>query len=300
MDSIWVIVGITFLAAFLNGGIGYGFSSVTVPVAILFYASRVLNPALVLVEVGVNLYSLYLYRKNIPRIWRGLLKLIVGLVPAIVLGSLLLKSVDPLWIKVCTFSLLAPLILVQGFGYRSPLRINGPMGVFFGGGIGLFYSITTISGPPLAMMLTNEGYLKEDFKGALAIMRVVESSVTAIAYFCLGLFTIESLDLVKLIIPSVLIAMPLGAFLIGKLNAVVFRRICITIDSWFIAFGLFKVLHSAHLMSGSLVYFFCGCIVLIDAWTSAKFFLGAKVQQVTNTVPPIAEELVEPATQEAA
>ena len=44
MDSgILVLLGITFFAAFVNGALGYGFSSLTVPVALLFHTSRILN-----------------------------------------------------------------------------------------------------------------------------------------------------------------------------------------------------------------------------------------------------------------
>jgi hypothetical protein len=42
-----VLVLITFVAATVNGALGYGFSSITVPVALLFYTNRILNPALV-------------------------------------------------------------------------------------------------------------------------------------------------------------------------------------------------------------------------------------------------------------
>jgi hypothetical protein len=37
---------------------GYGFSSITVPLALLFLSNRVLNPALVLIEIPLNAYVL--------------------------------------------------------------------------------------------------------------------------------------------------------------------------------------------------------------------------------------------------
>ena len=71
MDTgLAALLGITFFAAFVNGALGYGFSSLTVPVALLFYSSRVLNPALVLVEVFVNIYVLFINRGSIPAVWR--------------------------------------------------------------------------------------------------------------------------------------------------------------------------------------------------------------------------------------
>ena len=48
-----MLVLITFVAATVNGALGYGFSSITVPVALLFYTNRILNPALVLVELVI-------------------------------------------------------------------------------------------------------------------------------------------------------------------------------------------------------------------------------------------------------
>ncbi len=62
MDLV-VLVLITFVAATVNDALGYGFSSITVPVALLFYTNRILNPALVLVELVINGYVLF---KEIP------------------------------------------------------------------------------------------------------------------------------------------------------------------------------------------------------------------------------------------
>src|SRR5215469_6842212 len=45
--AVVVLAGIALLAAFVNGALGYGFSSLTVPIALVFYANRVLNPAVV-------------------------------------------------------------------------------------------------------------------------------------------------------------------------------------------------------------------------------------------------------------
>ena len=67
MDIV-VLVAITFVAATVNGALGYGFSSITVPVALLFYTNRILNPALVLVELVINGYVLFINRKSIPNV----------------------------------------------------------------------------------------------------------------------------------------------------------------------------------------------------------------------------------------
>src|SRR5947208_15672549 len=111
--AVLVLAGITLLAAFVNGALGYGFSSLTVPVALVFYTNRILNPALVLVEVFINLYVLFINRASVPAVWKRVYPILIGLLPGIALGSYLLASVHPAWIKFFTSSVLLPLILLQ-------------------------------------------------------------------------------------------------------------------------------------------------------------------------------------------
>jgi len=56
--AVIVLAGIALFAAFVNGALGYGFSSLTVPLALVFYTNRILNPAVVLIEIFLNLYVL--------------------------------------------------------------------------------------------------------------------------------------------------------------------------------------------------------------------------------------------------
>src|SRR6267142_5611332 len=102
--------------------LGYGFSSLTVPVALLFFSNRVLNPALVLVEVFINLYVLFINRASVPAVWRRVYPILIGLLPGVALGSYLLASIHPGWLKLGTYALLLPLILFQAAGVRRPIR----------------------------------------------------------------------------------------------------------------------------------------------------------------------------------
>src|SRR5437588_4362618 len=86
---------ITLAAAFVNGALGYGFSSLTVPVALGFYTNRILNPALVLIEVFINLYVLFINKASVPAIWKRVCPILIGLLPGLALGSYLLASVHP-------------------------------------------------------------------------------------------------------------------------------------------------------------------------------------------------------------
>src|SRR2546426_1318260 len=81
-SSALVLILITLVAGTVNGALGYGFSSITVPVALLFYTNRVLNPALVWVEVVLNTYVLWVNRASVPHVWRRVVPMILGLARA--------------------------------------------------------------------------------------------------------------------------------------------------------------------------------------------------------------------------
>ena len=88
--------GITLLAAIVNGALGYGFSSITVPLALLFLTNRVLNPALVLVEVALNAYVLWVNRASLPAgVGAACCRSSIGLVPGVLVGTLLVSRVHP-------------------------------------------------------------------------------------------------------------------------------------------------------------------------------------------------------------
>jgi uncharacterized membrane protein YfcA len=270
--AVMVLAGIALFAAFVNGALGYGFSSLTVPIALLFYAGRILNPAVVVVEVFINLYVLFINRDSVGSVWRRVVPILIGLMPGIAAGAYLLKVLDPDWTKFLTYALILPLILIQASGRRRPIRSERLFGLPFGLGLGVLYSVTTISGPPLAILFNNQGLVKNEFRAGLAVIRVAESSLTAIVYFYLGLFITESTSLLVAIVPSVLVGIPLGAFAIRRLDAETFRRICMSFDAWVVGFGLSRVLIGLNLVPGPWAYGVMALTILIDTWLLFIFF----------------------------
>jgi len=166
------LAAITLVAATVNGALGYGFSSITVPVALFFLTNRVLNPALVPIEVVLNAYVLWVNRGSIQHVWRRTLPIVVALLPGVIVGTMLVSQVNSDWLKFITYVTLLPLILLQAAGFRRPIRSERSAGLAFGGALGVLYSVTTISGPPLAVAVSNQGLAKQEFRAALGIIRL--------------------------------------------------------------------------------------------------------------------------------
>jgi len=287
-----LVAGIALFAAFVNGAIGYGFSSLTVPLALLFFTNRVLNPAIVVVEVFINFYVLFINRWSVRAAWKRVFPILLGLLPGIAVGAVILAAVHPDWVRFATFTVILPLILVQAAGWRRPLRSTWLIGLPFGTGLGILYSVTTISGPPLAILFNNQGLVKDEFRAGLALVRVVESTVTAIMYYKLGFFMLESKDILLALIPSVLLGIPLGAWLLRGVNAETFRRICMSFDAWVVGFGLSRVLIDLDLMLSPWAYAVMVGTILIDCYLLYNFFLVRKSAHPEMKPVPIAQDAV--------
>ncbi len=280
--AVVALVAISLFAAFVNGSLGYGFSSLTVPVALVFYTNRILNPALVIVEVFLNLYVLLINVRSIPSVWKRVVPIILGLLPGIGVGALILSSIQPGWIKLTTYLIILPLILLQAAGWRRPVRSTWSFGLPFGAALGVLYSVTTLSGPPLAILFNNQGLVKNEFRAGVALVRVAESGVTALVYYQLGLFVSESQGVLMFLVPSVVLGLPLGAYLIRKLDPETFRRICMSFDAWVVGFGLSRVLIELKIVGSPWAYGAMALAVLIDACLLWTFFTSKKPGQ---TIP---------------
>ena len=281
-DHQLALAVITFVAALVNGALGYGFSSITVPLALFLLPNRTLNPALVLLEIPLNASVLWANRAAIPQVWRRLLPILIGLLPGILAGTFVVSRVSPPWLKLGTLAALLPLTLLQAGGVRRPIRAERRAGFLFGGGLGALYAVTTISGPPLALALNNQGFSKDAFRAALALVRLVGSLLTASAYLFAGLFVRDSVALIPWMLPSVAIGVPVGAMLIRQLQPETFRRICMSFDAWIVSFGIATLLRELHLVDSIAAYLVVVVTVLIDGYLLARFFRSQTSAVVTD------------------
>jgi uncharacterized membrane protein YfcA len=206
------------------------------------------------------------------------------MLPGIAIGAFILASIQPGWIKLGTYAIILPLILVQAAGWRRPIQLGWLIGLPFGTGLGVLYSVTTISGPPLAILFNNQGLVKTEFRAGLALVRVVESSVTAVVYYQLGLFVAESRDIALALVPGVVVGIPLGAYLIRRMDSETFRRICMSFDAWVVGFGFSRVLVELNLMQSPWAYCVMALTILIDAYLLYVFFTRPQSLRATAAI----------------
>jgi uncharacterized protein len=238
---------LTLGAALVNGAVGYGFSSIITPIGILWYSNKVLNPALVIVEVAVNLALLYRERRFIRATWPRARPVVTTLLPGIILGTIGLTYLAINDVKLIVYLVLLPLVAVQLYGYSRPLRDERRAGTAIGPGIGFLYALTTISGPPLALFLRNQGLSKDEFRCTIAQIRVGESTLTLGAYLAVTVFfsgnlvSAPALSLLPYLVVPMLVGVPVGTLFLAKVSPEFFRRFVMAVDGLFVSYGLSRV-----------------------------------------------------------
>ena len=72
--------------------------------------------------------------------------------------------------------------------------------------------------------------------------------------------------------PSVIIGVPLGAFLIRRIAPETFRRVCMSFDAWVVGFGLSRTLIDLGVLGDPAAYGVLAAAVAIDLVLLVQFF----------------------------
>jgi len=137
----------------------------------------------------LNAYVLWVNRASVPHVWRRVVPMIVGLATRRGTRDRSGAPLQPAWLKLATFIVLLPLILLQAAGFRRPIRDERRVGLFLRRRPRRpVLRHDNLRPRPLAVMLSNQGFTKQDFRAGLGLVRLAESTFTAVAYYFAGMF----------------------------------------------------------------------------------------------------------------
>jgi uncharacterized protein len=285
-----ILMATTTVAGGVNGALGYGFSSIVVPVSLTMVSGRVLNPALVLLEVVLNSYSLLVHWDSVRVIWPRVRPMLIGLIPGVVLGALIFGLVSAQILKASTYALILPMVALQSFALRWKVRSEKRWGIPFGFGLGVLYATTTVSGPPLALYFTNLGLVQDEFRAALAVVRVFESVTTLVMYSLIGALTMSGLTLAASFLPVVLIGLAIGRRLVRRIDRAKFGRFCMRVDAVLVTVGLAMTVGNAGWLARPVAWAAAIALaVSLHAWAANKARrLAAGTTAGLSAAPPVA------------
>jgi hypothetical protein len=80
------------------------------------------------------------------------------------------------------------------------------------------------------------------------------------------------MEIIPYIVPSVILGIPLGTFLIRLMDPETFRRICMAFDGLIVGFGLSRVLGELDLASPVTTYVILVIVILVNGVLLLRFF----------------------------
>ncbi|AKA73084.1 sulfite exporter TauE/SafE family protein [Saccharolobus solfataricus] len=278
LDLIYLSV-IIFIASIPTGAFAYGFSSTATPLLLIRYTNKQISPILNFIEMFQNLTNVILNFKNYSI--RSLVFTIFG-TPGVLIGSIvgayILKiSANETLFKVIVYSILIPLILLQAAGFRKEIGLEKwkKIGYLVTFPVGVLYGVTTISGPPLALIINNQGLTKQEFKFAIAVLRTVESVSTFGAYLTLGIFNPQVIYYATVTSPAVIAGMLIGIFMGNVIkHKEDFRRLVMSFDSWISGYGL--SFNLAKVVDYGVWYWPMTAIIAIDLYLLLRYIKGRR------------------------
>ncbi|OJV64484.1 MAG: hypothetical protein BGO41_12800 [Clostridiales bacterium 38-18] len=214
---------IILVASIVQGATSFGFSLLALPLLSFFFDIKVVVPALVCFSLVLNLMILIKLKLK-PDI-KLLLPLVIFATLTIPIGVKALILIDEHLLKQLVSGILLMVSLLMFFGVKIYFKNKWITYSIAGIISGVLNGSVSLSGPPIVVLLSNEGVSRDDFRATLSSLFFILNIITIVMYAQGGLLI--NLQLYKLLYltPIMIVGTFMGIYLGNKINEVFFKRL---------------------------------------------------------------------------
>ncbi|WP_172195069.1 sulfite exporter TauE/SafE family protein [Saccharibacillus qingshengii] len=226
MTGVGVIAGamlIIFAASFTQSLTSFGFALIALPLLSLFLPLHQAVPIIVILSLLVCLTVVIPNRRdvNVRQVW---LLILAGMVAA-PFGTYLLLVVSPSVLKSATGILITVFAALMLLGRSVPIRSERTAFVTAGLLSGLLNGSISVSGPPLALILSNQGMSKQAFRANLALNGVVLNIVSVLSFAAGGLLDSGTGHFLLWTLPAMGLGAWAGARAVSRFDEARFKQV---------------------------------------------------------------------------
>ena len=179
MEDIQLIIIsslIIILASFIQGATGFGFVLVSAPLLSLFLPLTTLVPTLVILGLFINILIVASTRKHIALKEIKIL-IFMGII-GIPIGVYGLNTLDTAILKLIIGAIIIFTSIAMFIGLNLTLKNKLYSYSIAGLASGILNGSISMSGPPIVLFLTNEGYDKDKFRANINTYFVINNMIT--------------------------------------------------------------------------------------------------------------------------
>ncbi|SHH94532.1 sulfite exporter TauE/SafE family protein [Clostridium grantii] len=226
MNDFTKIIFSSFIILFsstIQGLVGFGFALISLPLLTLMFPLSDIVPLIVVCSLFTNITVVLSTLKfiKIKEIW---LMIIAGLI-GIPIGVIGLKYLNPNLLKIVIGFLIVTTSVIMMKGYKLNFRnkmvafsITGLISGILNGGL-------SMSGPPVVLFLSNEGYNKNSFRANLTFYAIVINIFTIMTFAYNDMLSTDFFHLLKTNIVALIIGSLLGIIITKKIKDKIFDKI---------------------------------------------------------------------------
>ncbi|MCD6436140.1 MAG: sulfite exporter TauE/SafE family protein, partial [Clostridiales bacterium] len=205
----------------------FGFSLISLPLLSLILDIKLIVPVLVVYSLILNVvifFSLYKHLKA-----KEIILMLVTGIACIPLGMQVLLFADENLLKIFVGIFIVAFSLMLFFNKHYEIK-NEKLGSLITGALsGILNGSVSLSGPPIAIFMTNKGVEKQQFRANLAFYFFILNIFTMIIFFVGGILTSEVLLFSAKHVVFLLLGVIVGIRTGNKLEENVFRKLIIIV-----------------------------------------------------------------------
>lgn len=241
MDGLYRIIAssiVILIASIIQGTVGFGFALVAVPLLTLILPMEVVVPLVVSYCLITNIMIVINARKSV-RINRISLMILSG-IAGIPIGVYILRSLDSNILMIIIGILICVTSLFMAKGYKVRFKRVNLSYIITGLISGVLNGSLSMSGPPIVLFLSNEGYDKNEFRANLTMYATITNIITIIVFAMNGMYTKDMIEILGGNVVALLIGSLIGVFVASKIKEKYFSKLVLILLTIIGIFTIFK------------------------------------------------------------
>lgn len=223
MIEIWIAILIIFASACIHGIAGFGFSLFSAPLLCLIFPIQMVVPIIIFMSIFVNLFVLVKLKEKADM--KSIMTILIPGVLVTPIGTYALTIVDEKILKAVVGVLVLVSAFAMLFGFKIKMKNKRLSYVLTGILSGLLNGSISVSGPPVILLLSNEGNGKMKFRSSLTTYFLILKIITIILFILNGQLNVQIMILILILIPGLLIGTFIGVKLGNNIDEVMFEKV---------------------------------------------------------------------------
>ena len=221
---LFIYLAITILlSATIQGVAGFGFALISVPIMSAFFPITTVVPVIVFYSLISNFTVIFRTIKftNFKKIYPMIISGILG----IPIGTTILKTFNQNNVKIAIGLIILFTSFVMLKGFRINFKKEKISYIVTGLISGILNGSLSMSGPPIVLFLSNEGYNINEFRANLALYSIVTNILTIFTYIISGLISQNIIKTSLVGIIPLIIGSYFGIFIAEKIENNHFKKL---------------------------------------------------------------------------